>query len=228
MALREYWIQIENRFWDMAPHKGLNRMTGEMMSPMTRQLIWIGLNNLGNPEEIENRNVDMYLPVSALILRRYKPPQNADLSDAWTVPDDRRVNPWDLNEPNPVETMGTIPGPIIECNVGDQVRVYFRNMDFREQNDSLLHVVKRTHSLHLHGIVFLPEYDGAYPLSPPDETQAVNPIEGIDETSRWEALGVTDFKKGDRVPPGGTFTYFWDTDNRASTAGVWLYHDHAP
>src|SRR5439155_17190860 len=53
--------------------------------------------------------------------------------DAWTVPDDRKVNPWDLNEPNPTETgtKGTIPGPVIECNVGDSVRVHFRNKDQR-------------------------------------------------------------------------------------------------
>jgi hypothetical protein len=36
-----------------------------------------------------------------------------------------------------------------------------------------------------------------------------------------------DFKQGDRVPAGGTFTYFWNTFNWPTTAGVWLYHDHS-
>ena len=49
------------------------------------------------------------------------------------MPDDRKVNPWDLNELNPTDngTMGTIPGPVIECEVGDTVKVHFRNMDNR-------------------------------------------------------------------------------------------------
>ena len=34
-------------------------------------------------------------------------------------------------------------------------------------------------------------------------------------------------KKGDRVPPGGTFIYTWNTAGWPSTAGVWLYHDHS-
>ncbi len=71
--------------------------------------------------------------IDALILRRYKPPTLADESDAWTVPDDRKVNPWDLNELDPTDngTMGTIPGPVIECKVGDTVKVHFRNLDMR-------------------------------------------------------------------------------------------------
>jgi len=71
----------------------------------------------------------------ALILRRYKPPTQDDLSDAWSVPDDRKVNPWDLNEKDPTDngTMGTIPGPVIECNVGDSVTVHFRNLDMRSR-----------------------------------------------------------------------------------------------
>ena len=32
------------------------------------------------------------LGVDALI-RRYKPPQKADQSDAWTISDDRKINP---------------------------------------------------------------------------------------------------------------------------------------
>jgi plastocyanin len=35
------------------------------------------------------------------------------------------------------------------------------------------------------------------------------------------------FKQGDRVPPGGTFDYTWNTFAWPTTAGVWLYHDHS-
>jgi FtsP/CotA-like multicopper oxidase with cupredoxin domain len=192
----------------------------------------------------------------ALILRRYRPPQQSDESDAWTVPDDRKVNPWDLNEPDPTDegTMGTIPGPTLECNVGDRVVVHFRNLDLRTVADvraasagshgalafagptipatgfpdtvltspDPLPVTERTHSLHPHGIVFDRKHDGAYPLSPPDDDQPVG-----NEEARWKEIGVTTFKKGDRVPPRCTFTYVWDTLGFATTAGVWLYHDHS-
>ena len=47
------------------------------------------------------------------------------------------------------------------------------------------------------------------------------------EAALWAAVGVTGFKRGDRVPPGATFTYTWQTIGWQTTAGVWLYHDHS-
>jgi plastocyanin len=164
----------------------------------------------------------------ALILRRYKPPTKPDESDAWTVPDDRKINPWDLNELDPTDrgTMGTIPGPVIECNVGDSVVVHFRNLDRRGEAEA--HLEQRVHSLHPHGFVFQNTSDGAYPLSPPDPTQPV-PAAPDPEGAAWAAVpGFSGtFKKGDRVPPGGTFVYRWNTFRWPTTAGVWLYHDHS-
>jgi len=232
-------------------------------------------------------NVKMFQPVrdsegdvtDALILRRY--------TANWAAPDDRKVNPWDINELNPTDTgtMGTVPGPVIECTVGDSVNVHFRNMDMRtqsifkfkqaitekgmavqmaaggamsgmaspsEQPDvrstltaseselrarlglgdfgiipfpifQPLPVLQRTHSLHTHGFVFAPTSDGAYPLTPPDPTQAVGA-----EVALWATVGVNGgFKQGDRVPPGGTFIYSWNTIGWPTTQGVWLYHDHS-
>ena len=40
-------------------------------------------------------------------------------------------------------------------------------------------------------------------------------------------IGVSGFKKGERVPPGATFTYTWQTFGWLTTAGAWLYHDHS-
>ncbi|MCF6250794.1 MAG: multicopper oxidase domain-containing protein [Methylococcaceae bacterium] len=93
-------------------------------------------------------------------------------------------------------------------------------MDTRDNK----HELERTHSLHPHGIVFAPEHDGAYPLSPEDRNQ---PVDG--EAALWSIpkLGVDGFKKSDRVPPGASFTYKWDTFSWPATAGVWLYHDHS-
>jgi plastocyanin len=96
-----------------------------------------------------------------------------------------------------------------------------------------LPVEMRTHSLHPHGFAFLAIHDGAYPLSPPDKSQPVGPEQAV-----WNLVNVKQFKKGDRVPPLGTFDYTWiagapseDDPNTIepwpTTAGVWLYHDHS-
>jgi FtsP/CotA-like multicopper oxidase with cupredoxin domain/plastocyanin len=256
MAVIRYWIQLENHPWDVCPNN-IDRMTGldlkhrEGNDPATVKLTSPGTG-------VVRSGVTMFRPLraqqggqtvvdDALILRRYKPPTKQDLSDAWTVPDDRKVNPWDLNEPDPTDsgTMGTIPGPVVECSVGDSVIVNFRNMDNRTQPGTEVicfpfpligqicipfpvqvpfPIEKRTHSLHPHGFVFAPTSDGAYPLSPPDPGQSIP----ASELAAWASVGVTGpFKQGDRVPPGGTFTYTWNTLGWPTTAGVWLYHDHS-
>jgi len=249
----EYWIQIENRPWDACPHN-IDRMTGQTLKDLEgKDPLTVTLTSPGTG--VVRNNVTMFRPLlkgdgtvdDALILRRYQPPQKPDLSDAWTVPDDRKVNPWDVNEPDPTDsgTMGTIPGPVIECNVGESVTVHFRNLDNRTQLGTQticfpfpfigqiclpfpaavpLPVEQRTHSLHPHGFVFAPTSDGAYPLTPPDPAQPVPAA----EAAAWASVGVTgQFKQGDRVPPGGTFTYTWNTLGWPTTAGVWLYHDHS-
>lgn len=212
MADIEYWIQIENRVWDVAP-QNIDRLTGRTMAQIAGGAAPVS-KVLTSPETGVSRARTMYRPLAedALILRRY--------TANWAAPDDRKVNPWDLNEPDPTDsgTMGTIPGPVIECKVGDRVVVHFRNKDFRAGKAPKA----RAHSLHPHGFVFDPRYDGAFPLTPPDPTQ---PVAG--EAGEWTQVGVTGSKKGDRVPPGGTFTYFWNTFGWPTTAGVWLYHDHS-
>jgi len=253
MATLEYWIQLENHPWDACPNN-IDRMSGQDLKTITgKDKINVTLNSPGTGV---SKTRTMFAPlrddkgnaIDALILRRYKPPQKPDLSDAWTVPDDRKVNPWDLNEQDPTDngTMGTIPGPVIECNVGDSVVVHFRNLDMRatlvivEKCFDLpligricfpvptlqpLQVEDRVHSLHPHGFVFEPTSDGAYPLSPPDPSQPIP----ASEAAAWASVpGFSgSLKQGDRVPPGGTFTYKWNTFGWPTTAGVWLYHDHS-
>ena len=228
MADREYWIQLENRPWDACPNN-IDRMHGfDIEHILDAKPATV---NLNSPETGASKTRTMFLPtnagvetggggekewkvIDALILRRY--------TENWEEPDDRKVNPWDLNEPDPTDngTMGTIPGPTLECNVGDRIIVHFRNKDFRAGKD----ISARTHSLHPHGIVFAPKYDGAFPLSPPDPDQPIPP----DEAAAWTSVGVSGgLKQSDRVPPGGTFTYIWDTFGWPTTAGVWHYHDHS-
>lgn len=202
----DYWIQLENHFWDVSPNN-IDRMTGLQIQAIPGNAAPV-VKSLTSPVTGVTTNRTMYkpLPTEALILRRY--------TANWAAPDDRRVNPWDLNEPNPTDsgTMGTIPGPTIECKVGESVTVHFRNMDMRA-----LPVERCTHSLHAHGFVFARHSDGAYPLTPPDTTQPSPPGGG------WPGP----FKQGDRVPPGQDFTYTWNTLRWPTTAGVWLYHDHS-
>jgi len=213
MADVELWIQIENHAWDVAPNN-IERISGQTIEALPGGKPPVTNVTLTSPVTGFTRTgITMYRPVTgdALILRRY--------TENWAAPDDRKVNPWDLNEPDPTDngTMGTIPGPVIECEVGDRVIVHFRNKDHRVRD-----VKTRTHSLHPHGFVFNVFYDGAYPLSPPDTTQPVGA-----QALLWGQVGVFGFKQGDRVPPDADFTYTWETLGWPTTAGVWLYHDHA-
>lgn len=174
MARTEYWLQIENHSWDVSPN-GVDRRTGQML---TR-----GVNGLFKP-----------LARDALIIRRYSP--------NWAAPADVMLNPWDVNEPNPAQTNGTIPGATIEAKVGDELLVHFRNKDQRAG----LSDAERTHSLHVQGMQHSAIHDGAYPLSPPDPAQSN--------------------KQGDRVAPGADFTYTYSVLH-AANAGVWLYYDQS-
>jgi plastocyanin len=298
MARLDLWIQLENHPWDICPH-GRDRMTGQdvktkdgvepanvVVSPGTNRQHPVTMHKpLRDPADDDPSHT-----LDALILRRYLPPlprrEGQPARAPWSVPDDRKVNPWDLNEPDPTDngTMGTIPGAVIECNVGDKVVVHFRNLDRRQhwvwkqvqvtqkvteewqetgehpgdpqkghhqityeetvtkrvlqQED--LDPVMRTHSLHPHGFVFAATSDGAYPLSPPDSTQVIDASEqaawALVDKDPGQQFKEGDPKKGDRVPPGGTFDYTWvagaplGKDNVGpwpSTAGVWLYHDHS-
>jgi hypothetical protein len=251
MAQIEYWIQLENHPWDMSP-RGVNRMGGGLTGATPAQMVF------DSPDGVIHYTMTGFNPVpllsaplpaaaDALILRRYRPPVLPDKSDAWTIPDDRKVNPWDLNERDPRDrdaagqrvmgTMGTIPGPTIECNVGDSVVVHFRNLDRRthtQDGSKPITADKVVHSLHTHGFVFAQEFDGAYPLSKLDVNQPIT----VGEAAIWATVpggidqfkqkgGNNLFKRGDRVPAGGTFNYTWQTLEWPTTAGVWIYHDHS-
>ena len=173
MATKEYWIQIEDHEWNTQPWR---------------------TSQTGMPPDRGNVNPVGPAAQGALLIRRY--------AAGWTHPADEPVNPWDLLEPDPAQTQGTLPGAVLEAKVGDDIVVHFRNMD-RRADASL---VERTHSLHPHGVQRAALYDGAYPLSLADPGQGN--------------------ARGDRIPPGESFIYRWSVPHR-STAGAWLYHDHA-
>jgi len=125
VAIIDIWIQIENHAWDVSPNN-IDRMSGQTLQQITGKAPQ-NVTLTSPVTGVMRNNVTMYRPLSedALILRRYTP--------NWAAPDDRKVNPWDLNEPDPTDTgtMGTIPGPVIECNIGDKVMVQLRDMNTR-------------------------------------------------------------------------------------------------
>lgn len=84
-----------------------------------------------------------------------------------------------------------IPGPTIRARVGDTVRIHFRNNDTH---------YRFPHSVHVHGLRYHPDSDGAFIAATPD-------------------------KPGTAVPFGGSYTYEYTVS--ASSVGTWPYHDHS-
>lgn len=171
--IKEYWLQLESRPWDASPW-GANRLTGRPLPKSDGGF---------RPSDRE-----------ALIIRRY--------TANWAAPDDRPLNPWDLTEPDPATTHGTIPGAVITAKVADEIIVHFRNMDRRAGVSE----AARVHSLHPSGAQRAAIHNGRFPLSPPDPAQSN--------------------RRGDRIAPGDSFTYRWTCPHK-SAAGTWLYRDGA-
>jgi FtsP/CotA-like multicopper oxidase with cupredoxin domain/plastocyanin len=255
MATRELWIQIEPNQWDLCPHN-IDRMTGMNIQDREAAIGNSGLAprtvTLTSPVTGHKRSVKMFKPLDggALILRRY--------TANWAAPDDRKVNPWDINELDPTDngTMGTIPGPVIELDVGDDVIVHFRNGDHRRE-PRLLAVETIVNSLVTSRIDRIGDVGGiridpnlfTQPIDFRKRTHSLHPHGVVfaptsdgayplspqdhsqpipaAEKPFWDEVGVSDFKQGDRVPSGATFDYHWQTLGWPTTAGVWLYHDHS-
>src|SRR6266571_5964211 len=187
----EFWIQVENHPWDVCPNN-IDRMMGMPVS------------SSGPPFKPLSRD--------ALILRNY--------TANWAAPDDRKVNPWDINEPGPATTMGTIPGATIDITLPDEALVHFRNMDMRTDPNTgqLLPAKARAHSLHPHGITFTPEYDGAFlshrqtkaSQSPRGSSRLVIGERVWGERACFQARRPRAGADRARAAPG-TFDYHWKT-----------------
>jgi FtsP/CotA-like multicopper oxidase with cupredoxin domain len=60
---------------------------------------------------------------------------------------------WRRPLPNVAGNQNRIPGPLIRAQVGDRIRVHFKNMD---------RLYRRPHSMHFHGVRYKRSSDGAY------------------------------------------------------------------
>jgi len=84
-----------------------------------------------------------------------------------------------------------IPGPVLRAYPGDTLRIHFRNED---------KTYKMPHTMHPHGVHYVPDHDGTY-------------------------MGIYSRKSG-MVAVGETWTYEWTVGE--DSIGVWPYHDHGP
>jgi FtsP/CotA-like multicopper oxidase with cupredoxin domain len=84
-----------------------------------------------------------------------------------------------------------IPGPTIRAEVGDTIRIHFRNNDAH---------YRFPHSIHVHGLTYTPDSDGAW-------------------------LAVDPGKPGTAVGYGKNYTYTFTA--APSSVGTWPYHDHS-
>jgi FtsP/CotA-like multicopper oxidase with cupredoxin domain len=93
-------------------------------------------------------------------------------------------------------------GPIIHAEVGDTIRVVFKNM------------ASRPYSIHPHGVFYAKAFEGA----------GVN--DGMSDGMSNAMVS------GNAVPPGQSFTYQWTVPERAGpgpsdpSSVVWPYHSH--
>ncbi len=127
------------------------------------------------PEEIFGSTFD------AMVYRRYH-------DAAYTMPVTDPLVAADVNEP-PWDRR--VPASVLFADVGDTVAVHVRNAD-----------MGNCHSLHMHGLRYGIDSDGAWPLG----VQAKNGA------------------RSDDIHPGGSWTYRFRVTGE--TVGVWAFHDH--
>lgn len=119
--------------------------------------------------------------IDAMVYRRYE-------DAAYTVPVTDPLVAADVNEP-PWDRR--IPGCVLFADVGDTVAIHVRNGD-----------MDNCHSLHVHGLRYGIDSDGAWPLG----------------------VQAKDGRRSDDIHPGGTWTYRFRATEE--TVGVWAFHDH--
>jgi FtsP/CotA-like multicopper oxidase with cupredoxin domain/streptogramin lyase len=119
--------------------------------------------------------------VDALVYREYLDPEYTTPNTLPLVPSDSTEPPWHRR----------VPGAVIWARPGEQLHIHVRNADPQD-----------CHSLHVHGLHYGVESDGAWP----------------------RGVAARDGRRSDEILPGETWTYVFDIDEK--TIGTWPFHDH--
>jgi FtsP/CotA-like multicopper oxidase with cupredoxin domain len=127
------------------------------------------------PAEIAAASLD------ALVYREY-------LDPLYQVPNTVKLVPADVNEP-PWDRR--VPGSLLWADPGERLHLHVLNGD-----------PDGCHSLHLHGLQYGIDSDGAWPLG----------------------VTATDGRRSDEIRPGESWTYTFDATG--DTIGAWAFHDH--
>ena len=119
--------------------------------------------------------------VDALVYREYLDPNYTQPNTAPLVPSDIAEPPWHRR----------VPGAVLWARPGERLYIHVRNADPDE-----------CHSLHVHGLKFGIDSDGAWPFG----------------------VAARDGRRSDEIRPGETWTYVFDVTEE--TIGAWPFHDH--
>lgn len=119
--------------------------------------------------------------IEALVYREYLDPDYTQPVIAPLVPSDVTEPPWDRR----------VPGCVIWARPGERLYIHVRNDDSHD-----------CHSLHVHGLHYGIDSDGAWP----------------------RGIAARDGRRSDEILPGETWTYLFDIDEK--TIGAWPFHDH--
>src|SRR5215831_6263009 len=119
--------------------------------------------------------------MTALVYREY-------LDAAYQIPKPDKIVQADINEP---PYHHRVPGTVIYAQPGERLHIHVLNGD------------SAPHSLHVHGIAYGIDSDGAWPFG----------------------TNATDGRRSDEICPGQRWTYMFDV--RDDMIGAWPFHDHA-
>lgn len=119
--------------------------------------------------------------IDALVYREYLDADYMTPNPAPLVPSDITEPPWHRR----------VPGAVIWAKPGERLYIHVRNADRHE-----------CHSLHVHGLRYGIESDGAWPLG----------------------VATKDDRRSDEILPGERWTYVFDITEE--TIGAWPFHDH--
>ncbi|WP_372524306.1 LodA/GoxA family CTQ-dependent oxidase [Piscinibacter sp.] len=119
--------------------------------------------------------------VDALVYREYLDADYTVPNTAPLVPSDSAEPPWDRR----------VPSAIIWAKPGERLRIHVRNADPHD-----------CHSLHVHGLRYGIDSDGAWP----------------------RGVATKDGRRSDEILPGQTWTYVFDITEQM--VGAWPFHDH--